>query len=151
MHGLDPSRQLDRIVSGLAGVHEPSTGRRPGRREETTAVIQKVIGPLELPTLVADDQGRYVAASNSACVLTKYSCDELVGRYVWDLTHGATRSEFEPLWRAFLSQGRQRGTYALQPRTGGAIDVEYVAQAHILRGFHASVLVPVAQHGDRST
>lgn len=145
MHVIDPSRQLDYIVSSLASLHEPATGRRPSGRDKTTAVIQNAIGALPLPTLVSDDQGRYVAASDSACALTKYSCEELVGRYVWDLTAGATRSEFEPLWRAFLAHGRQRGTYAIQPRTGGAIEVEYVAQAHILRGFHASVLLPIAR------
>lgn len=147
MSELDASRQLDQIVSSLASLHEPATGRRPGGRDRTTAVIQNAIGALPLPTLVADDQGRYVAASGSACALTRYSCEELVGRYVWDLTAGATRSEFEPLWRAFLAHGRQRGTYAIQPRTGDAIEVEYVAQAHILRGFHASVLMPLAPDG----
>jgi len=143
MQGLDPSRQLDQIVSGLAGVQAPSHGRRPGGRDEITVVIQAAIADVPLPTLVSNDQGRYVAASASACALTKYSCEELLGRYVWDLTPGATRGEFEPLWRAFLSQGRQRGRYAIQPREGRAIDVEYVAQAHVLRGFHISVLAPV--------
>lgn len=150
MSDYDPSTQLDQIVSGLASVHEPARGRRPGGRDETTAIIQQAIAPLPLATLVADDQGRYVAVSDSACALTGYACAELLGRYVWDLTAGATRSEFEPLWRAFLSQGRQRGTYLIQPRSGAPFAVDYVAQAHVRRGFHASVLAPIEPRGGPS-
>ena len=135
MPAHDPSTQLDRIASLLASVHEPAGGRRPGARDDTTATIQHAIAPLPLPTLVADDQGRYVAASDSACALTGYACEELLGRYVWDLTAGATRGEFEPLWRAFLSQGRQRGTYMIQPRSGAPFAVDYVAQAHVRAAF----------------
>jgi PAS domain S-box-containing protein len=142
MPSAEASRQLERIVSQLNALETFSEGRRPGGRDERAAAIRAAIAAAELPTLVSDDQGRYVAASDSACALTGYSCEQLVGRFVWDLTLGATRTEFEPLWRAFLSQGRQTGLYGLQCQDGRAIQVAYVARAHVVRGFHVSVLQP---------
>lgn len=147
MSAVDPFGQLDRIVSTLASFHEPATDRPVGGHDGTAAMIRKAIAPLPLPTLVADDRGRYVAASDSACALTGYSREELSGLHIWDLTVGAMRVEYEPLWRAFLAQGRQRGTYVIQPRSGAAIAVEYVAQAHVRRGVHVSVLSPIAPDG----
>lgn len=144
MSAVDLVGQLDQIVSTLASLDQPATGRPPGGHDVTAAMIRKAIAPMSLPTLVADDRGRYVAASDSACALTGYSREELSGLHIWDLTAGATRVEYEPLWRAFLSQGRQRGTYVIQPRSGAAIAVEYVAQAHVRRGVHVSVLRPIA-------
>jgi PAS domain-containing protein len=139
----DTSRQLDHIISRLANLQTSAFARRPCERTATTALIRHAVCALALPTFVSNDQGRYVAVSESACTLTNYSFAELIRHYVWDLTSDATLVEFEPLWRAFLSVGRQRGRYALQSRTGCVIDVEYTAQAHVVRGYHVSVLMPV--------
>jgi PAS domain S-box-containing protein len=136
------SEDLARIVVRLSALEPPSEGRRPGGRGELASAVQSALADDDPPTLVSDDQGRYVAASLAACELTGYALGQLRGRFVWDLTHGARRSEFEPLWRAFLLQGRQHGEYLLEGRDGRRIKVSYAAQAHVLRGFHVSVLAP---------
>ncbi len=133
---------LASVVARLAAIRS-APGASDLRPDDLIDQIQGAIKDAALPTLVANDQGRYVAASESACLLTGYMCEELRRRFIWDLTALATRAEYEPLWRAFITQGRQRGSYALEHSDGRPIDVEYIAQAHALKGFHVSVLAPV--------
>jgi PAS domain S-box-containing protein len=131
--------QLSSLARELSTI--PSAASRPaGTSDDIASEIQRVVDEAPLPTLVCDDRGRYVAVSRSACSLVGYSCDELRGRHVWDLTAGTTQSEVEPLWRAFIAQGRQRGTYTLQHREGSLLSVDYIAQANVIHGYHVSVL-----------
>jgi PAS domain S-box-containing protein len=131
--------QLSSLARELSTI-PPATNRRAGTSDDIATEIQRVVDEAPLPTLVCDDRGRYVAVSRSACGLVGYSCDELRGRHIWDLTAGTTQSEVEPLWRAFVAQGRQRGTYTLQHREGALVNVDYIAQANVIHGYHVSVL-----------
>lgn len=94
------------------------------------------------PILFTDRTARYLGGNPSALQLTGFSPQELRRKTVWDLTDSAREREFEPLWRAFLEAGTQRGEYKLRRKSGPAITVVYVACAHVLAGVHVSVLTP---------
>jgi PAS domain S-box-containing protein len=92
--------------------------------------------------LFTDSKGRYIAANPRGLRLTGFSRLELLRKSVWDLTDKSDQTEFEPLWRAFLATGTQRGAYRLRRKSGLTLPVIYIAGAHVLKGIHASVLVP---------
>ena len=98
-------------------------------------------GPLAL--MVADDDGRYVAASAGAVTLTGYDREDLVSLSVWDLTPVPREANGRELWRQFLSCGTQQGEYALRRRDGHSVEAQYYAVANIAPGLHLSALAPV--------
>jgi PAS domain S-box-containing protein len=98
--------------------------------------------------LVADNLGRYVAASTNAIHFLGYSIDELTTRSVADLTPRQHLEDEQRLWDAFLRDGRQEGTYRLHRRDGSLLDVTYEARAHYpIPGHYVSRLRPA---GDRA-
>jgi PAS domain S-box-containing protein len=103
-------------------------------------VLGALIDAVPLATLVADDHGRYVLANAPAAQLTEYSRPELRRLWVWDLTPGPTKRDFEVLWRAFIQQREQRGAYELVTKTGRVVTAEYAARANVLPHLHVSVL-----------
>jgi PAS domain S-box-containing protein len=93
-------------------------------------------------TLVADDEGRYVAANEAACRLLGYTREELLQLSVWDLTPDPHEVEGLILWKEFIEIGAQAGGYWLKRKDGSPIEVAYQAQASIAPGRHVSRLVP---------
>jgi PAS domain S-box-containing protein len=90
--------------------------------------------------LVANTEGRYVAANRAASVLTGYGQQELLTLSVWDLTPPAGERDVDVLWRAFLQQREQSGVYTLVTRDGRTVEAPYAARAHVLPGLHLSLL-----------
>jgi PAS domain S-box-containing protein len=90
--------------------------------------------------LVADDDGRYVAANERASQLTGYTRAELLTLTVADLTPVAHTPEFHTLWREFIAAGTQKGPYQLQRRDGSVVLVDYAAWANVAPGRHVTVL-----------
>jgi PAS domain S-box-containing protein len=86
--------------------------------------------------LVADDEGRYVAANAAASVLTGFSREELLERSVWDLTPAPNRELGFRLWQAFITAGRQDGEYTLVRKDGATILADYRAVAGVRPGRH---------------
>lgn len=98
-------------------------------------------GPLAL--MLADDEGRYVAASEGAAELTGYDRKTLVALSVWDLTPVPREANGRQLWQTFLSSGTQHGQYSLVRRDGHSVEAQYYAVANIAPGLHLSALAPV--------
>ena len=123
-----------------------TTDVRVGLQTLTTAVqqggrsLQDVVDESPLPVLVANDAGSYVMVNRAACSLTGYSPSELRTLSVWQLTPDVHEREAETLWRAFLQQSEQFGTYRLQRRDGHTVVSEYAAKTNVVRGLHVSVL-----------
>ena len=90
--------------------------------------------------LVANTEGRYVAANRAASELTGYGQQELLTLSVWDLTPPAGERDVDVLWRAFLQQREQSGVFTLVTRDGRTVEAPYAARAHVLPGFHLSLL-----------
>jgi PAS domain S-box-containing protein len=90
--------------------------------------------------LVANTEGRYVAANRAASELTGYGQQELLTLSVWDLTPPAGERDVDVLWRAFLQQREQSGVYTLVTRDGRTVEAPYAARAHVLPGLHLALL-----------
>jgi CheY-like chemotaxis protein len=88
--------------------------------------------------IVADDNGRYVAANDDAVELTGYDSQELMTLSVWDLT--AMPLNGPKLWEQFIASGTQEGDYVVRRRDGQAIRTRYVAIANVAPGLHVSAL-----------
>jgi PAS domain-containing protein len=91
--------------------------------------------------VVADDDRRYVAANPAACLLLRLPEAEVLTRRIDDLTPGGDQAEMDTLWRAFLTEGTQRGTFELLMPDGPRLRVEYSATANIEPGRHLSILL----------
>jgi CheY-like chemotaxis protein len=98
----------------------------------------RICGPVAL--LLADDRGRYLAASDGASELTGYDHASLRQLSVWDLTPGARLDEALRMWTAFIVAGTQEGTFVLQRRDGSRVLVQYHAIANVAPGLHVSAI-----------
>ena len=129
---------LEKLVADGRALIDARSGEKP------EAVLRRLIEPLAVAALVADNTGRYVASNPAASSLTGYSPSELLQLSVWQLTPNLLDHEAETLWRAFLAHGQQSGDYRLLVKGGRITIAEYAAQAHALPGLHVSLLRPIS-------
>jgi PAS domain S-box-containing protein len=108
-------------------------------RESELKAVDAALASAEA-VLVADDQGRYVAANDAAGELLGYTAEELVELSVWDLTPGANELDGLLLWQDFIGLGFQAGVYWLARKDGSLIEVAYRATANVAPGRHVSQL-----------
>jgi PAS domain S-box-containing protein len=90
--------------------------------------------------IFCNDASDILMVNAAAARLTGYSATELQALTVWDITHGASQSDFDVLWRAFLRAGRQIGVYTLRTRDGQPLDVAYCSEARLVGHLHVAVL-----------
>jgi PAS domain S-box-containing protein len=102
--------------------------------------LSRYLHGLSVSALLADNTGSYVIANRAAVRLMGYSADELCAMSVWDLVGSVDEREAEVLWRNFVRAGTQRGIIKLRTKKGGVITARYASQAHVLRGYHVSLL-----------
>jgi PAS domain S-box-containing protein len=129
-----PSEPTDLLAEALAVV----SSIKPAE-PDVIVRIRRAIDVIAIPALVADDRLRLQAVNAAAATLTGYSMAELLGLTVADITHVSDETVMEPLWRAFLATGRQRGRYEIVTRSGARMSVEYAA-VRISPGLHLSLL-----------
>jgi DNA-binding CsgD family transcriptional regulator len=98
--------------------------------------------------VVADDARRYVAANPAACLLLRLPEEEVLRLRVDDLTPAEARDHMDEMWTAFLREGTQRGTFALQMPDGPRLAVDYSATAHVAPGRHLSIFMFPTPSGD---
>lgn len=75
--------------------------------------------------LVADENMRYLAASDAACELLGYSREELLGLSVPDLVVETNAAE---LYDEFMRDHEQRGKITLRCRDGSSLEAHYDAR-----------------------
>lgn len=97
----------------------------------------------DVALIVADDEGHYVAANESAASLTGYDTRELTRLSVWDITPMPEAARAQDLWQRFIRAGNQEGAYVVRRRDGEPIRAQYVAIANIAPGLHLSALSAV--------
>jgi PAS domain S-box-containing protein len=92
--------------------------------------------------LVADENMRYLAASDAACELLGYSREELLGLTVPDLVVETNASE---LYDEFIRAHGQRGKITLRCKDGRSLDAHYDARQTEVGGlpYYVSVISPV--------
>jgi PAS domain S-box-containing protein len=116
--------------------------RLAARGDRTQRILQELIDQQTAAALVADDAGRFVLVNAAACALTQYTAAELLRLSVWQITPNPQEREAETLWRAFLQQRDQTGAYRICTKEGRVVLATYAAGAHVLPGFHVSLLRP---------
>jgi PAS domain S-box-containing protein len=110
--------------------------RADPRAAEVTARLER----FDVAVLVANDEGRYVAANQRAAHLTGFTVEELLTLTVADLTPVPYGADSRTLWKDFVVAGVQRGTYQLRRQDGSVVAVHYAAWANLAPGVHVSVL-----------
>jgi DNA-binding CsgD family transcriptional regulator len=91
--------------------------------------------------VIADGGRRYTAANPAACLLLRLPEEDVLQLRIDDLTPPENRSQVEPLWRAFIREGVQQGTFELMMPDGARLQVEYSATANVEPGRHLSILL----------
>jgi PAS domain S-box-containing protein len=139
-----PSRKRNTRRPALAvSVQSVKNRARTLARNGTPAMLAlaRVLAPLAVAALVADDGGRFVFVNRPAGRLTGYPVAELLRRSVWDITpQNKSQHDAESLWRVFLEYGEQHGAYEVLRKNGTCVMAEYAAVAHVLPGLHVSLL-----------
>jgi PAS domain S-box-containing protein len=92
--------------------------------------------------LVADENMRYLAASEAACELLGYSRGELLGLSVPDVVVETNASE---LYDEFIRDHRQRGKITLRCKDGRSLNAHYDARQTEVGGlpYYVSVISPI--------
>jgi PAS domain S-box-containing protein len=97
--------------------------------------------------VVADDEGRYIEANQSACELFGLEKTELLGRSIEDFL--PDDYDFAAAWRQFEESTIDRGTLEIIRADGERRIIEYAATANIVSGEHLSVLRDVTDRDNR--
>lgn len=93
--------------------------------------------------LIADDQGRYTDANPAAGELFGVPHQELVGRSIADFSPPGF--PFDQVWKEFLRNDSDRGTFDLRRPDGSVREVEFAAKSNIVPGKHLSILRDVTE------
>lgn len=148
-----PSRPMSELLQEWRSAER--RWERPGTADEVRAAALEVVAawaeyqdaalPAETDEfmLVADDDGRYVAATAGVRRVLGFEAAALVGRSIADLAAPARVEQTPEQWSRFLAEGRQGGTFELRSRDGETVSLRYQARAHHpIPGFHVSRLWP---------
>jgi PAS domain S-box-containing protein len=95
--------------------------------------------------LIADDAGRYLAATRTAAERLGVDLAEISDMTVADVTPPDDRADVPARWQAFLAAGQPRGVVSLRSRDGRETVVEFRAVANTPEvGLHVSRLRPAS-------
>jgi PAS domain S-box-containing protein len=113
------------------------------RERQLRAVFEGTLDAL----VIADDEGRYVAANPAAADLFGCSRSELVGRRITDFA--AEQAAADAQWEAFLEQGEARGEFDIVRADGEHRSIAFAATANVLPSRHLSALRDVTERAER--
>ncbi len=97
------------------------------------------------PILIADDDGRYVAANEAAAELFGVSRAKLIGMRATDFVEAHQVSEIRQSWASFIGNRGQTGRFRLRRPDGEERTLQYHAVTSIRPGLHLSVLIDVTE------
>jgi len=97
--------------------------------------------------VVADDDGQYIEANESACELFGMEKEALLGHSIEDFL--PEDYDFGEAWRQFEESTVDRGTLEIIREDGAKRVIEYAATANIVDGEHLSVLRDVTDRDNR--
>ena len=124
----------------VAVVHDATTD---GACDRTQARYRAAFEEAMDAMVVADDDGRYVDANESACELFGVPRGDLLGRRVAEFA--PDDFDFEAAWADFEADATDAGSFPLVRPDGEQRLVEYAATANIVPGEHLSVLRDVTE------
>jgi PAS domain S-box-containing protein len=104
------------------------------------SLLGEAIDGAPVAVLVADDEGRYLAANRYACELLGYSREELLELSVRDVAVGP---DVEAHFQEFITVPKQRGVYEVRRKDGTTTHLEYSAGKTMLAGMSCYIAVAV--------
>ncbi len=102
--------------------------------EQFRAVFESAVDAI----LIADDEGRYVAANPAACSLLGLPLDGLLGRRIADFMEPGF--DFAQAWQTFRQKGHARGEMRLLAADGSVREVSFGATRDVRPGRHLTIL-----------
>jgi PAS domain S-box-containing protein len=108
--------------------------------KELELLFRAVLYHPSQPILIVDSDRNYLDANSGAGRLLGLSRGQIIGRKIDDFAESSFRPRIEPLWREFLAQGEQEGTFPLMGPDGNVRDVDYTAKGNVLPVQHLFVL-----------
>jgi formate hydrogenlyase transcriptional activator len=125
---------------GTLGLQQPTGWLVENGLKELELLFRTVLYHPSEPILIADSERHYVDANTGAGRLLGRPRDQIIGRRIDDFAEASFRPRIEQLWRAFMEQGEQEGTFRLVSPDGNVHEVEYTAKCNILPVHHLFVL-----------
>jgi PAS domain S-box-containing protein len=107
---------------------------------EGQARLRALIDRLQVAIFAIDEQGRCIAASQGASLLTGYSHLQLLAASVFHARF-ADGHMSDDRWRGFLANRQYAGTTTITNRAGEQVTVHAAAVAEVMPGFHVAALV----------
>lgn len=130
--------RLAALVSPPAGEGMPHSDLFDKAASIIDRAAARICGPVAL--VLADDRGRYLAASDGASELTGYPREALLSRSVFDVTPTPQLEAGLRQWADFIAAGTQEGTYELERADGSRVLVQFYAVANVVPGLHVSAI-----------
>jgi PAS domain S-box-containing protein len=107
-----------------------------------TSLLGEAVENGPAAVFVADEEGRYVAVNQAACILLGYNREELLAMRITDVARGeAAAAAFE----AMRATGTSVGTSMLTRKDGTTVPFTYVAGATVVAGMSVYVAAGVAE------
>ena len=97
------------------------------------------------PTLMLDDERRYVDANEAACSFLGLTREQILGRRVDDFLEPDVRATLAETWPQYLARGRQAGFFKLVHPDGSVRKTMYSSIANVTPGRHLTVYLLEAQ------
>lgn len=107
-----------------------------------TSLLGEAVENGPAAVFVADEDGRYVAVNQAACILLGYSREELLSMRVVDVARG---DETAAAWESMRATGTSVGTTLLTRKDGTTVPYAYVAGATVVAGMSVYVSAGVAE------
>jgi PAS domain S-box-containing protein len=106
-----------------------------------TSLLGEAVEHGPAAVFVADEEGRYVAVNQAACILLGYSRQELLAMHVAEI---ARSDESAQAWETMRTSGTSVGTTLLTRKDGRTVSFTYVAGATVVAGMSVYVAAGVA-------
>lgn len=138
---LQPHVVLAKVVADLRAA---AGGDRSFTRSALRQAVQDVVADCAACVLVADSNGRLVAASRTALVAVGHNLATLRQLNITQLAADEEQPAVEPLWESFLRERAQTGNFLLRDSNGRTISTRYAAQTNVVGGLAVAVHVLAA-------
>jgi PAS domain S-box-containing protein len=135
-----PAAQAAQLAIAATAREEPQALKTVIEQAALTATNTAFFKTSFVPMLVADDKRRYVDVNQAACLLLRMSSEDILRLRIDDLTPPELRDATAALWRAFIRDGTQTGSFELVTPDGARLRVDYSAKANVEPGRHLSLL-----------
>lgn len=118
---------------------QPETPSAPQQRDAWSGEPDRIFEHSLNPTLLLDDDRRYVDANEAACSFLGLTREQVVGRRLDEFLVPEVRKTLEETWPRYLAMGRHAGFFELVLPDGSVRKTMYSSIANVTPGRHLTV------------